>query len=102
MDDLISRKFLIEAFKDEFYAMYSDDFNYMIKWFENLPAADSSEFCDQLWLIAYEHGKRDAEPDIIRCKDCKHYNAGFECLIEGYGIERNNDWFCGDAERREE
>ncbi len=59
MDDLISRQFLIEAFKDEFYAMYSDDFNYMIKWFENLPAADSSEFCDQLWQIAYEHGKAE-------------------------------------------
>ena len=43
-----------------------------------------------------------AEPDIIRCKDCKHYNAGFECLIEGYGIERDKEWYCGDAERREE
>ena len=41
-----------------------------------------------------------AQPEIIRCKDCRHYNAGFECLIEGYGIERNKDWFCGDAERR--
>lgn len=41
-----------------------------------------------------------AQPEIIYCKDCKHYNAGFECLIEGYGIERNKDWFCGDAERR--
>lgn len=40
------------------------------------------------------------QPEIIRCKDCRHYNAGFECLIEGYGIERNKDWFCGDAERR--
>ena len=41
-----------------------------------------------------------AQPEIIRCKDCKHYNAGFECLIEGYGIERRADWYCGDAERR--
>ena len=41
-----------------------------------------------------------AQPDIIKCKDCKHYNAGFECLIEGYGIERSADWYCGDAERR--
>ena len=40
------------------------------------------------------------QPEIIRCKDCKHYNAGFECLIEGYGIERDKNWFCGDAERR--
>ena len=38
--------------------------------------------------------------EIVRCKDCKHYNAGFECLIEGYGIERSADWYCGDAERR--
>lgn len=38
--------------------------------------------------------------EIIRCKDCKHYNAGFECLIDGYGIERDNDWYCADAERR--
>lgn len=40
--------------------------------------------------------------EIVRCKECKHYNAGFECLIEGYGIERDEDWFCADAERREE
>lgn len=41
-----------------------------------------------------------AQTEIIRCKDCKHYNAGFECLIEGYGIERNKNWYCADAERR--
>ena len=40
------------------------------------------------------------QPEIIHCKDCKHYNAGFECLIEGYGIERNKNWYCADAERR--
>ena len=40
------------------------------------------------------------QPEIIRCKDCKHYNAGFECLIEGYGIEYDEDYFCGSAERR--
>ena len=41
-----------------------------------------------------------AQPEIIRCKDCKHYNAGFECLVEGYGIETKPDHFCGYAERR--
>ena len=39
---------------------------------------------------------------VIRCKDCKHYNAGYECLIEGYGIERDKDWFCADVERRDD
>ena len=38
--------------------------------------------------------------ELIRCKDCKYYNAGFECLIEGYGIEHDKDHFCGYAERR--
>ena len=49
---------------------------------------------DELMQRAY------AQPEIIRCKDCKHYNAGFECLIEGYGIEYDEDYFCGSAERR--
>lgn len=68
MGDLISRQFLIEAFKEEFYDMYSDDFNYMIKWFENLPSADASEFCDQLWKIAYEHGKSDGKKEVLKWK----------------------------------
>ena len=38
--------------------------------------------------------------ELIRCKECEHYNAGFECLIDGYGIERNPNWFCADGERR--
>lgn len=38
----------------------------------------------------------DAVP-VIYCKDCGHYNAGFECLIEGYGIDRDPTYFCGDA-----
>lgn len=37
--------------------------------------------------------------ELVRCKECKHYNAGFECLVEGYGIERDPDWFCADGER---
>jgi hypothetical protein len=37
---------------------------------------------------------------LVRCRDCKHYNAGFECLIDGYGIERPADYFCADGERR--
>lgn len=36
---------------------------------------------------------------LVRCRECKHYNAGFECLAEGYGIERDPDWFCADGER---
>ena len=38
--------------------------------------------------------------EVVRCRECKHYNAGFECLIEGYGIERPADYFCADGERK--
>lgn len=39
--------------------------------------------------------------EVVRCRDCKHYNAGFECLIEGYGIECPADYFCADGERKD-
>lgn len=39
-NDLISRQALIDAFKEEFYQMYSDDFNYMVNWIKNFPAAE--------------------------------------------------------------
>ena len=42
-----------------------------------------------------------AQPEIIRCKDCKHW---FD-IDDGRQKHRmcadvNSDWFCGDAERR--
>ena len=39
--------------------------------------------------------------EVVRCGECKHYNAGFECLIEGYGIERPADYFCADGKRKD-
>jgi hypothetical protein len=75
MSDLISRKAVLDILK------HSGVWHDRIEAIESIPSAES---------------------EIIRCKDCKHYNAGFECLIEGYGIERNKDWYCADAERRED
>lgn len=77
-DDLISRKALIEAFKEEFFGMYSDDFKYMINWLEELPTA---------------------EPEIIRCKDCKFYKGLAVCMIHGEKCGGTN-YFCAWAERR--
>lgn len=39
-NDLISRQALIDAFKEEFYQMYSDDFNYMVNWIKKFPSAE--------------------------------------------------------------
>jgi len=44
-----------------------------------------------------------AQPEIIRCKDCRYYDhEGLQCLdIYGYGRRwEENDW-CSYAERRE-
>lgn len=55
-----------------------------------------------------------AQPEIIRCKDCKHYEIAWLkkdgtdnkrykpsiCVKGQYGITRKPDWFCADAERR--
>ena len=66
-----------------------------------------------------------AQPEIIRCKDCKHKphvsdkydydnrGCGFEiifpdyrcpcrCDDEYYNHIPDDDWYCGNAERREE
>ena len=42
-----------------------------------------------------------AEPEIIRCKDCKYYQQDHLFKV-GFcdGRKRNNDDFCSRAERR--
>ena len=85
--DCISRKEAIDAI----------DCNIVITGRKNaeLVAETIAMFADRIKSLP------SAEP-VIRCKDCKHYNAGYECLIEGYGIERDKDWFCADGERRDD
>ena len=44
------------------------------------------------------------QPEIIRCKDCKHRDPEDKKCDCGHDIEwqlpRQDDWFCADAERR--
>lgn len=64
---------------------------------------------DQAYKIVLHYGSYVASTkiadlpsiDLVTCGECKHYNAGFECLAEGYGIERDPDWYCADGERKE-
>lgn len=45
-----------------------------------------------------------AQPEIIRCKDCKHYNGEDRdicCPLADYAQSKcGADWFCADGERR--
>ena len=86
--DCISRQAALRGF-----AKHSDGWCYI----NALPSAQP----DLAQLLAYECGKASAQPEIIRCKDCKYYQQDHLFKV-GFcdGRKRNNDDFCSRAERR--
>lgn len=66
--------------------------------------------------LGYADGKMDANAELIRCKDCKYYEVAelnydgtpdkrckpSVCTNGKYAVERPEDWYCGDAEPKEE
>ena len=54
-------------------------------------------------LKAYECGRASAQPEIIRCKECKHYEGGWYCSAwnnsPGFPIVTEKG-YCNLAERR--
>lgn len=43
-----------------------------------------------------------AQPNIVRCKDCKYYIGHRCCAMNVLAIWRENDDFCSEAERKTE
>ena len=48
-----------------------------------------------------------AQPEIIRCKDCKHRyvdgeNVRFNVCELNHNKVQSDDWYCADAERRDD
>lgn len=85
MDDLVKRSDAVHAIHERIKQIGKDKDPYVLSIRQSvreIPAVDAVE--------------------VVRCGECKHYNAGFECLIEGYGIVRSRDWFCADGERRDD
>lgn len=100
MDDLISRQMLLEYIHgDPVGRLLCDKYN-LDGLIEQLPSAqpDLSEYSDKLWRNAYERGKRDAQSEIIRCKDCKHWDGVDTCDVIDAPVWDND--FCSMAERR--
>lgn len=71
---------------------------------------------DAMW-VGYRKGKQDAQPEIIRCKECIHRPQGtgvnhditfpdWECPCQcddyWYSWMPDDDWFCPNGERRED
>lgn len=90
MDDLISRQAAIDAVHEEF-----DD---CIVWDESgmTTANEVERILDSV---------PSAQPEIIRCKDCKFYspmNRETKTGICNLTMHQNfgDNWFCAGAERR--
>ena len=125
MDDLINRKAAIEAIKEDkidltnpnVVAVFkaTGDFEKVetqvmtcdrhIKIIKDLPSAQPDNSYSDGFADGYRRGLIAAQPEIVRCKDCKHNrlpatSGNASCEIY-YGMTNKNG-FCHMAERREE
>ena len=108
MNDLISRQETIEALSTPHGILYP------IRTVENIPSAQpyteaeiqKMQDLEQAELDkAFELGQQDAQPEIIRCKDCRHsehwYGGKRRCFLwHETGIDVFEDGYCNYAERR--
>ena len=58
-----------------------------------------SDWCvgDVRGIIDHVNEMPSTEPEIIRCRDCKHYMT-IHCVCDGCCI--SDDWYCAGAERK--
>lgn len=87
MDDLISRQAAIDYFVIN--VGFHDEDGY--------PIEDTDEL-RKIWT-EYFYGIPPIQPEIIRCKDCKHYDEIVHC--DRVGWWNGKDDYCSRAERRE-
>ena len=98
MQDLISRQEAIDELK-EHRALYCDN---TPDTFSKLSYAEKNRVDELDTAIATLVNLPSAEPEIIRCKDCKHWKGsikqcGVQVCSEMYG-----DDYCSRSDRREE
>lgn len=100
--DLISRKTAIEALTE-----YERDSTAPIDYrgiLMALPFAqpDLSEYSEKLRRAAYERGKKDAQLEIVYCRECIHwrYDTDHTCRYYGGASPRLAIDFCSKGERR--
>ncbi len=131
MDEMITKKQAIDAITDELDRIDHVPqwiFNRLEKAIKELPSAQPYTIHSdgRLWItvddidkvravVVDEHKSKfckqfyedyeDAQPEIIRCKDCKHRDPEDHKCDCGHDIlwqlPRPDDWFCGDGERKD-
>lgn len=70
------------------------------EWCTDCKEYDKEKHCCPRWNRVIREALKDAQPEIIRCKDCK-WKQGSEC-VRFAEVRPFPDDFCSRAERREE
>ena len=93
MSDLIDRQAAIDALRVAY-------------WDDNIQSAkDDPCIVDAMtdWAIRQVKALPPAQPEIIRCKDCKYNATSKKCLNpNSFFLVPADDDFCSYAERRED
>ena len=113
MSDLISRQAAIDAVNNAFdreTLLTGFVRSIAVRAIRDMQSAqpEPSDAVYRLYKRAYEAGQRNAQTEIVRCKDCKHYqfadNRAFGMpvkMCEWFGFEDvDDDDYCSRAERR--
>ena len=87
MDDLISRQAAIDALR----TCYDTETISMDNGDEYINYGDAVGEIKQLPPI---------QPEIVRCKDCRHYRHGL-CMKASMCVNKSENGFCDWAEKRE-
>ena len=82
---MLNRKMVINLFD-----RYVNDF---------VPCCSTDEYDLDLFKAVRELLK--SQPEIIRCKDCKHYTVGHFAFCDLDHRQEGLDFFCADGEKRE-
>ena len=107
MDDLISRKAAIDALANMMPHSYTPDGSH--------PADEGIFMVQEIFADCIQTLKEltPAQPEVIRCTECKHYreydseyveNAVVaQCMADRYPISETipDGWFCAGAERKD-
>ena len=122
MDDLISRKAAIEAMSESLKRVFPEHRQIAEKCLNVLPSAQPEPCEDAVsrkdairWVktecnpygkptLDFESGKRviehleqlpSAQPEIMRCKDCKHKHLENMVWTCPFGLPGGENFFCG-------
>ena len=76
-----------------------DVLNLILNW----KAKEPWDKFDQQVAFEIIHAMPSAQPEIIRCKDCKYNASSHKCIHpDSFFLIPKDDDFCSYAERREE